>query len=265
MKNQAIVVLSFIFLFLYRGLSAQIESIDISNGLISSHINRSYYSKVREASKDKKNNSGKIGFYSSAESTFKVFKNISLTGSLTYQERWPLEEFRFFDFDEGNGTFLGNTIAQFPTSPQSSLWDAEKYIRFPNFRYLIIEAIPKINFGKKTKFAVGLGLFYGILLNNSELVFGRNYFPSLDLLFDPPLNFSGADSYQKQDFGWLTALEINHPISERLNLGISTKAYISEYSLRKGLSLSDTFFGRIENDTWFVISGGLTLKYSLLK
>ena len=250
------------FIFLSSQVSGQIKSVGTSNGLLYSNIHLSWYSKSQENSK---NNSGKIGFYSSLEASFKVYKNISLIGSLTYQERWPLEEFQFNNFSEGNEVLLGNTIAQFPTSPQSTLWDAEEYIRFPNFRYLIIEAVPEISFGKKTTFSVGAGVFYGILLNQSELVFGQNYFPSLDWVFGPPLDYSGVEKYHKQDFGWLSTIRITHPISERLRLALSTKIYISEYAIREGISLSDTPFGRIENDTWFVISSGLTLKYMLLK
>jgi len=203
-------------------------------------------------------NEGKIGFYADFGTSYKIWKWISIEGNLTYQERWPLEIFNL----SGERYFETHRLGGWPTSPQSDLWNPDVYLRFPNFKYLHLSVIPTISFGEKLNVSVGIGLFYGRLLNRNKLIFGRKDFPASDYIFEEPFNVSGEVKYTKHDIGWIPTFGINYPITNRLRLGISMKAYISEYALReKRFYLSA--WGRSNNATWMAFTGGVELRYIL--
>lgn len=206
----------------------------------------------------RKLNTSKIGFYANIGTSYKIWKWVSIEGNLTYQERWPLEVFNF----DGDRSFAVNTLYLWPTSPQSNLWDPDIYSRFPNFKYLHLDVIPMVSFGKKLNLSVGIGIFYGRLLNKNKLVFSRKDFPASDYFFEEPFNASGEIRYTANDVGWIPTFSMNYPVCNRLRLGISMKAYVSEYALREKRSYPSAW-GRTYNATWMVFTGGVEVRYVL--
>jgi len=239
-------------------LIGQFKEINISTGVVHSDLHGSSLEILGEQLAGKDLNRGKIGFYTAVGASYNIWKWISINGSLTYQERWPLEIFRL----NGNSNFGVHTLGGWPSSPQSDLWDPSIYPRFPNFKYLHLDIIPTVSFGKKLNISVGVGIFYGHLLNKNKLVFGRKDFPSVDWIFEEPFNVSGEVKYTKHDIGWIPTFNMNYPISSRLKLGISMKAYISQYALNENRYFPSAW-GRRNNATWMVFTGGIELRYVL--
>ena len=239
-------------------LTGQFNEIKLSTGVVHSDLHGSSFDMAISSNTSRDLNTPKIGFYTAVGASYKIWKWISVEGSLTYQERWPLEVFSL----SGNRSSGLHILGGWPTSPQSYLWDPEVYPRFPNFKYLHVDVIPMASFGKKLRVSVGFGIFYGRLLNKNKLIFGRKDFPSTDFIFEEPFNVSGEVRYRIDDVGWIPAFSINYPISSRLKLGISTKTYVSIYALKEALDYPSAW-GRNNNATWMVFTGGVELRYVL--
>ena len=240
-------------------LAGQFNQINFSTGIVHSDLHGSPLDIVLEESHGRGDlNSSKIGFHAEVGTSYKLWKWISIEGSLTYQERWPLEIFIL----SGERSFGVHTLAKWPSSPQSSGWDSDVYPRFPNFKYLHFDVIPMASFGKKIRVSSGVGIFYGRLLNHNKLVFGRKDFPYVDWIFEEPFNVSGEVSYNKHDIGWIPKLAINYRISSRWSLGISAKAYVSQFALRRN-RFYPSAWGRSNNANWTAFTGGIELRYIL--
>lgn len=239
-------------------LTGQLKEIKFSTGIVHSDLHGSSLEILAEQLASRDLNKGKIGFYAAIGTSYKIWKWISIEGNFIYQERWPLEIFRL----SGGDSFGIHTLGGWPTSPQSDLWDPSIYPRFPNFKYLHLDLIPTVSFGKKLNISLGIGIFYGRLLNKNKLVFGRKDFPSTDFIFEEPFNVSGEVRYTKHDIGWIASFGINYPISKRLRLGISMKAYVSEFALNENRYFPSAW-GRNNNATWMVFTGGIELRYML--
>ena len=248
-----VIFTSLIVVFLFTNSFSQETSIFYSVGGTYSDIHLTFFDKETEDHIGKKFNSGKHSIFNSLGVKHEFNKFINTELILTYQERLPLENF-----------ISAVGIYAFPTSPQSNLWNPNIHIRFPNFKYFHAELIPMFQFKRKITIAAGIGIFYGRLLNQKELVFDRKYFPSFDFFFDPPFNVTDEATYRKNDFGWIPKFAISYPINDKMEIGFSTKAYVSEVVLQTN-NLDDNPFGRKLNDTWLVFAYGLEVSYRLGK
>ena len=244
--------------FLFQ-LSAQFTNINISTGVIKSDLHLSTFEKISEETNDVDVNTSKVNYYLSINSNYKIRHWFYLNGGITYQERLPLEFFRFAPTNEFNPWEL----AAYPTSSQSNIWNSSRYKRLTNFKYIHFEFIPMLRLKKKIEVSVGIGLFYGHLINHKILKFGRADFPHVDFLFDPPFNVGGQVEYHKDDLGWMPKLTVQYPISERLNIGLDFKGYVSQYRLMKYEPFSLKKYGRSDNNTWMVWAMGVMLGYKI--
>lgn len=217
-------------------LSAQFSSPKISAGIQYSDI-LSYFDNYTDG------NTWKRGVWTSLGTEYKIFKWFAIEGNITYQERKPLEVFAF-PFGDSTGTagegYAKFIISQYPTSPQSKIFrnSVNRYIQFPNFKYLDLEIIPLLKFGKKVEWRAGVGLFAGILLNRDLLIFGKEHFPSFESDFHPPLSAYGTVSYHRYDYGWIPKISCTYPISAKTKIGLSFKSYQSRVRLNDNFAHS---------------------------
>lgn len=206
----------------------------ISIGLLSSDIHESTPDRESESRRNANDNAGKIGFYTTIGSGIKFYNWLSLEFGISYQERLPLEKFTFVNPGSPPGTNATFTFASYPTSPQSKFWDKNLYLRFPNFKYVHFELIPTFSLGTENlKIELGVGVFYGYLLNHKTLQFSGKDFPNHEIFFGQPFNVTGVDSYNEHDIGWIPKLSISHKLADKFSLGISIKSYISQYGLKR--------------------------------
>ena len=255
----------FLFLFLYLPYNTigQNSQVYFSTGIVRSDLHVSAPERESEINGNRKSNQPKTGFIFSAGINQKVWKNIYIDGSLNYQERLPLEKIRFSTpaVSGINGIF---TFSEVPTSPQSRDWNPNIYNRIPNFKYTHFEVVPLYSFGNQLQIMLGIGLFYGHLINNKKLILRQEDFPAFDEFFMPPFNVSGVDSYRVSDVGWLPKVKIAYTLSDRLRLGLSGKIYISEYALKSKL-FGISAWGKNFADTWQVFNLNLDFIHILNK
>ncbi len=249
------------FFFLINRCFSQETSVFYSVGGIYSDLDVSIFEKEGERLRGRESNTGKHSIYNSIGIQRSFANIVRLELAFDYQERFPLEKFTF-----GVQSGLGgiHEFSQWPSSPQSILWDSEKHLRFPNFKYFHLELIPMIQFNKKLSIALGIGIFYGALLNQKELVFGRADFPSVDFLFESPFYVGGEVSYRKNDFGWIPKCSVSLPIKEKIKIGFSCKSYVSESALFAN-DIGAEPYGRKQNNTWLVFTYGFEISYLLNK
>lgn len=256
--------LAIVCLFLPYLAHAQFNSIAITTGAVYSDIQVSLQD--QKSPEIKNGNDGKIGFYANLNTNYRLCKILSIEGGITYQERLPLEIYSFpiGDPDLPPEVTGRHYFTEVPTSSQSDNWNPIEFNRLPNFQYLYAEVIPMATFGKKVKFSVGLGIFYGYLLNHKSLVFNRQDFPALDFLFNPPFYVYGEDSYFKNDLGWLPNFSFSIPLSKRLSISSSLKSYISQIALKTSTQ-TDNKFHRPSNTNWMAVLFGVGLKYDFYR
>lgn len=239
----------------------------ISIGLLSSDIHESEIEREIEKTRNVDNNAAKIGFYVTASSGIKLYNWLNIEFGISYQERLPLEKFTFIGQGSQPGTNTIFSFAGYPTSPQSEGWNEELFLRFPNFKYAHFELIPTFSLGKQdTKVELGLGIFYGYLLNHKTLQFSREDFPAYEDLFRSPFNITDGvkDNYNQHDIGWIPKLSISYKLTDKFSLGISAKSYVSQYALKKQRSSNlGTKWERQFNTNWIVYAGGIDLTYDL--
>jgi len=182
---------------------------------------------------------------------------------LTYQERIPLEVLPFPLGGVPAGVTGQFVLRKYPTNPQNELFTTGNYLRIPNFKYLTLETIPSITFGKKLSFSLGVGLFGSVLLNRTQMTITREDLPAAAPLFGPPRNIGDAPVlYHKYDAGWIPKVEIQYQLSEKLKLGVQAKSYQSF------VRLNDTFVSPrnlYRNMKWVSFAGGVSVQYTFGK
>lgn len=185
---------------------------------------------------------------------FKYF-DLNLDLGLTYQERMPLEFFTFeLNPQAGTASFLH--IQDYASHPQHEFHEISGFMRFPNFKYLHIEAVPNITFGKKLKTSIGIGLFGGILVNKKKSTRKPSDFGDRESHLIQR-GVTGNIEYTSFDFGWQPKLSCIYPISEKFSLGIEAKSYHSLVRMND-TAVSDE---RVFNFFWLAYSGGILLVY----
>lgn len=165
-------------------------------------------------------NDVKYAMWTSLGISVPIRKILEIETSLTYQNRKPLE---VFPFPVAGGYHF---LVGYPTSEQSKDYRPD-FLIFPDFQYLHLEAVPVICVGRKLQCRIGIGLFYGILLNRDVVTRDRYDFPLEQFLFEPPFSAYGEVLYHRQDYGVLPQLSVCYPIANRITLGLSAKSYQS--------------------------------------
>ena len=240
--------------FIFTNLSAQKNTPELSFGILYADI------KSVIVSYNEGNNKWRRGAWVSLNQNFQLHKWLYLDTGITYQERSPLEVFPFkWGANEGiNGVSSRFIFGQWPTSPQHRLFDSNKYVRFPNFKYLNIEIVPNITIGNNFSITIGVGLFGGVLLNRKATTFTRKDFPALDVVFDPPNNVHGEVTYHRYDCGFMPKAAIAYKINHKIKVGLQFKSYHSF------IRLNDTFVANKNlhwNMKWIAHAGGLSIQY----
>jgi hypothetical protein len=241
-------------------LNAQVSSVSLKAGILFSDISSIGYLGELE-----KGNSAKRGFFLQTNAEYHLSKRrMVLDFGLNYNERKALEVFVFNLGEPGTvqnavGTFIYSMV---PTSPQSEGFytHGRDYPHFKNFKYLHFQLIPKFVLGKKERLKMGLGMFAGLLLNRSRVIFGQKDFPwATD--FEEPFNISGQNEYNDFDAGLVANVEYELPIriKENWRIGISSSA---RYSF---VRLNDTFPDKnyASNMRWIIAEGGIFVRYTL--
>lgn len=247
-------------------LYGQLMNPKLSIGILSSDIHESTPNRASEERRNSNNNDSKIGFYTTISSGVKCNNWLSIEFGVSYQERLPLEKFTFINQENTSGVNSIYSIVGYPTSPQSKSWNEALYRRFPNFKYAHLELIPTYSIGKKkSKVEIGFGVFYGYLLNQGELEFSIEDFPTYIMLYGQPANVTGVDRYNKHDIGWIPKIGFSHQITDRMTLGLSFKSYISQYGLKRENEhhYSESRWNRQLNTTWMVYAAGIDVMYDL--
>jgi len=201
------------------------------------------------------------GFWGTIETNPRITKWLSIDLGLTYQERMPLEVLPFPLAGVPAGVSGQFVLMKFPTNPQNELFDTGNYLRIPNFKYLTLEAIPSVTFGKKLSVSLGVGLFGSILLNRTQMTITREDLPAAAPFFGPPRNIGDAPVlYHRYDAGWIPRGEVQYRLSEKLSLGVVVKSYQSF------VRLNDTFvdpYNLSFNMRWEAYAYGLSVQYHL--
>ncbi len=212
-----------------------------------------------------KGNTPKIGKWINAGINIDFFRYFSLETAIVYQERKALEVFDFLSGDSlqqilGVGGHW--VFSEWPTSPQSKGFEEPRYIHFPNFKYLNFEVIPKFKFGRKIEVEAGLGLFYGILLNQNKVTVTKDDLPHGAGFFAPPFNVYGDVKYHKNDFGFVPKIGVHFQIPKsKFDIGLSFKYYHSKMRMNDTFVYSDPF--EKDNVFWRVLFAGFELRYKL--
>jgi hypothetical protein len=180
---------------------------------------------------------------------------------LTYQERPPLEVFPFTAAPQA-GVPAYVVLGNWPSTPQHPLFDDARFWRFPNFRYLHLEAEPCFKYSsERLNFLAGIGFFGGLLLNRSETTREIDDFRGIAAW----IRSNGVRDnvrYTSADLGLLPKLEALYLIGERLSVGFQLKHYWSVYRLNDTL-VSDSDWR--QNVRWRVFAGGLSAQYMIGK
>lgn len=247
-----------IFISLFVLISSSIFGQTFNNIRISSGI--SYANVTSKSPVNEGVNPFRYGVWTSLGGNlkFKKFRhfNFNLDLGLTYQERMPLE---FFTFEAGTQigvpTFIH--IQDYASHPQHKFHEVSGFDRFPNFKYLHIEAVPNITFGKKLKTSVGIGLFGGRLINKNEVTRKPSDFGELENYLTQ--STTGNVEYTGFDFGWQPKVSCMYQINEKLNLGVEAKSYHSLVRMND----TDVNTERVFNLFWVAYTGGIILQYEL--
>jgi hypothetical protein len=248
-KNIIIILLS---LFSYS-VSSQFLQIDLSSGLIQSDIRGGVGGINNEC------NSTKIGWFTSFGIDYKIKRWLKVKCNINYQERKAIE---VFTFPTGGNLGIGqHSFCKYPTSPQSEIYDPKIYKHFPNFKYSNVELIPHFSLGNRLRIELGLGAFFGVLLNRNKLLFSKKDLSIYEQpFFAPPFNLFGEVRYQRFDLGLLPMISLSYRVNQRFDLNIQSKYY---YSLRR---LNDTFVEsaiKSWNTYWSAYSFGLGISWNL--
>jgi hypothetical protein len=181
--------------------------------------------------------------------------DFNLDLGLTYQERMPLEFFTFELNPQADvSSFL--SILDYASHPQHEFHEISSFDRFPNFKYLHIETIPSITFGKRLKTSVGVGLFGGILINKNQVTRKPSDFGDRESHL-MQRGVTGNIEYRRVDFGWQPKISCTCQITQKVNLGIEAKSYHSLVRMND-TAVSDE---RVFNFFWVAYAGGITLQY----
>lgn len=191
-----------------------------------------------------------------------LYKNmVHLLVDIGYDERKALEVFAFFNTDLTGNTGVGSiwTLAKVPTSPQNPDFEEynsfSTYPEFPNFKYLNLAFIPSYEYRfKRLGVSIGAGIFYNFLLNQEELVFGREWFPWTDFIFEEPFNVSGEISYNKLDIGYIYRGDFSFRVSSRFRLFMNAKYLKSKVVL-------NTRIEREGSQKWRIWKYGIGIEY----
>ncbi len=221
--------------FICLSVEMHSQNISFSAGILRSDI-VSYSDFYRQG------NTPKYGFWTTAGVDFKLRKHIAIETNLTYQERKPLEVFPF----EGIGFW------KYPTSKQSPGYRPEFPI-FPNFKYLHLELVPVFENGHKLKTQIGVGFFYGVLINRDETTRGQSDFPLEQDFFGPPFYTHGEIFYHRQDYGFLPKASLTYQVNSRLGIGINVKSYQSIVRLND----TNIYSSLPWNARWSAVFGGV--------
>lgn len=207
-------------------------------------------------------NATKKSYFGSIGTDYSIFPWLKVESNLTYQERKALEFFLFPTGDSSSGFGGIWIIGKVPTSPQSEYWSPGRSKHLPNFKYLDVELIPKIEYGGRLKYNIGFGVFYGLLLNRDEVLVTKEDLPGWEGFFQPPFNLFGEVPYHRYDYGWLSKGGMSFQVTKRINIGLIIKAY------RSRTHLSDTFIDRASLDhnmRWKADLVGLTFRYGVVQ
>jgi len=256
-------ILTFLFLIsITFQMKGQFLPVKFSTGIVQSDLHLSFTIQNIENHIQRPYNTPKTGFYFSLGSGYQFFNWFQLQTNLTYQERLPLETFHFPRQTNGFGSY----VLPVPTSPQSQGWDAARFNRLPNFKYLYLELVPMFNFSiKKITIATGAGIYFGLLRNHRQLVFTGEDFPEYSAVFSTAGN-TGEISYEKYDLGWMPKLEIFYLLNSTTNIGISAQSFISHSRLINDVSNitpDDDLFDWDRNfyTTWIAHSLGVSITH----
>ena len=252
LKSIILLILTFIFI----NIHAQKNVPEISFGILNANI-KTFIVDWNRGSAWRK------GAWVSLNQNHKIYKWLHLDTGLTYQERMPLEVFTFhwgWGLGEGvSGVSARFTYGKWPTNPQNEKFDSDdRYVRFPNFKYLNVEMVPNITIGNTFSFTIGAGLFGGVLLNRKENTITKEYFPTAASDFGPPNNVNGEVTYHRYDSGFMPKVAINYKINDKIKVGLQFKSYHSF------IRLNDTFVTERNlalNMRWIAHAGGLSMQY----
>lgn len=241
--------LLFCFIIIANVLQAQqLDNVRISTGI--TYANSTSQRPVHEDI-----NPFRYGFWVAANHNLSLKKWLSLDLGITYQERMAME---FFDFtgipDRSAGTHI--LIRDYPSNPQHDFFRIRDLQAFPNFKYLHFEAIPTINFGKKIKTSIGIGVFTGVLLNKNKTTKTPDDFPEFRDAFEQ-LNVRGIVQYNRFDAGWIPKISCLYYFTENIGMGIELKSYHSLVRMNDNLVDDNYAF----NFFWIAYSGGFSLNY----
>lgn len=237
-----------LLLFSNLTFAQSFDNISISTGVTYSNVT------TQKEEVLSNNNPFRYGFWISANYDLSFKKWFSLDLGVTYQERMAMEFFYFPDAPNSRaGTIF---IRDYPSNPQHEFFKVRGVDAFPNFQYLHLEAIPSINFGKKIKTSVGIGIFGGTLLNKNQTTRTAEDFPELIEGFQA-LGVTGAVEYSRFDFGIIPKINCLYHFSENIGIGVELKSYHSLTRMNDSLVDSPYVF----NYFWLAYSGGLCLHY----
>ncbi len=197
-----------------------------------------------------------------AQTTVDLYKNMfHLSVNIGYDERKALEIFPFYNTGLAVNTAINTSwvLAGVPTSPQNPKFEEfnsyNDFPEFPNFEYLNLAFVPSYEFRfKRLGVNVGVGIFYNYLLNKEDLVFGREWFPWTDFIFDEPFYVSGEISYNTVDFGYIRHAEFSYRVSDRFRIFINAR-YL------KSKAVLNTRTERYGSQKWRVWKYGIGIEY----
>jgi hypothetical protein len=248
-----IIFIGLLMIMSFNIFGQSLSNIHISSGVLYANVisKRPLYEGV---------NPFRYGVWASCGSNLQLneykYFNFNLDLRLTYQERMPLE---FFTFEAGTQvgvpTFIH--IQDYASHPQHEFHEISGFDRFPNFKYLHIEAVPNISFGKTLKTSIGIGLFGGLLINKNETIREPSDFGELEDYLTQ--STTGNVEYTRFDFGWQPKISCVYQVNKKISLGVDIKSY---YSL---VRMNDTIVDeeRVFNFFWVAYAGGISVQYQL--
>lgn len=232
-------------------ISAQVFSPEISSGIL--------YAETKTLFPNTLESTWRRAGWLTVSNTFKVKKGFAIEMGLTYQERIPLEEFHFTSQNPSiSGGSSGVLIGNWPTNPQNIGFNEEDWIRFPNFKYLGLEVIPSISFGKIWSITIGSGFYGNFLLNREETTVTPDHLGTRRADFGNLLDNVADIQYNNMEFGVIPKVSLRYQVSPRIQLGIHLKSYqsltrLNDTNIQRNLEL---------NLRWVAYAGGLSIKYS---
>lgn len=203
----------------------------------------------------------RYSYFVRADYFHEIVKVFDLNLSISYQERIPLELFAYSHGISG-GVQIGTVLSDWPTNPQNPLFDDEFYgIRFPNFKYLHLDVVPTFKVGQIVKLKVGIGPFFGILLNKEETTVTRALFNSrLHSIFNE-LQSDIISEYTRIDVGLVPKINVDYQINSKCYISLQSSYYLSLRRLNNTLVNRKVFLKN--NMKWRAITVGLGFGYKI--